>query len=396
MIPRSSVARCCPVVELRQYTLKPGRRDDLVEVFDRHLVEGQESLGMTVIGQFRDQQRPDRFVWLRGFPDMEARHDALTALYDGPIWAAHKDAANDTMLEWDDVLLLKPVRPDTAFELGADAAPSGPSNVVVGIHSLPRPVEADIVARFEREVAPVLKDHDVRIEGVLVTEPAPNTFTRLPVREGENVLAWFGTVKDSDHPPGWLDGTLPSLDDEPPSILYLEPTSRSKLGNGPRSARASKHDFDFLFGSWTIHNRYLVGRLRNSEEWIEFESTCDAQPLLHGLGNMDRYNYLRNGVAFEGITLRLFDPATGEWSIHWADSAHPGSLLPPMTGRFEDGVGVFFGDESVDGRRVLCRFLWTGGDSPRWEQAFSDDGGESWETNWIMTFTRTTRSEEEA
>ena len=103
---------------------------------------------------------------------------------------------------------------------------------------------------------------------------------------------------------------------------------------------------------------------------------------------MDRYNCMRDGVAFEGITLRLFDPATGEWSIHWADSAHPGSLLPPMTGRFEDGVGVFFGDESVDGRRVLCRFLWTAGDSPRWEQAFSDDGGKSWETNWIMTFTR--------
>ena len=80
----STGGRCCPVVELRQYTLKPGRRDDLIEVFDRHLVEPQEALGMTVIGQFRDRQRPDRFVWLRGFADMEGRHRALEALYGGP------------------------------------------------------------------------------------------------------------------------------------------------------------------------------------------------------------------------------------------------------------------------------------------------------------------------
>ncbi|MGH7566210.1 MAG: NIPSNAP family protein, partial [Gemmatimonadota bacterium] len=73
--------RCCPVVELRQYTLRPGQRETLIEVFDRHLVEPQEALGMTVIGQFRDGQRPDRFVWLRGFADMESRHRALEALY---------------------------------------------------------------------------------------------------------------------------------------------------------------------------------------------------------------------------------------------------------------------------------------------------------------------------
>jgi hypothetical protein len=372
-------------VELRQYTLKPGRREDLIEVFDRHMIEPQEALGMTVIGQFRDRQRPDRFVWLRGFQDMESRRRALETLYGGPVWEKHGPAANDTMLEWDDVLLLRPARAETAFAL--ERGGPDPREVVAGIHALPRRVAGEHVERFEGEVAPRLEERGVRIEGLFVTETARNTFPRLPVREGENVLVWFGTDEEA-RPPGWLEDVDLSLDDRPPSILYLEPTPRSTLGGGPCSARGTKHDFDFLFGSWTIRNRYLVGRLRGSTDWIEFESRCEAQPLLDGLANMDSYKFVRNGQAFEGITLRLFDPATGEWTIHWADSAHPGALLPPLVGRFEGGVGTFFGDETVDGRTVRCRFVWTGGDQPRWEQAFSDDGGATWETNWIMTFTR--------
>ena len=375
-------------MELRQYTLKPGRRDDLIEVFDRHLVEPQEALGMTVIGQFRDRRRPDRFVWLRGFADMESRQRALEALYGGPVWAKHGPAANDTMLEWDDVLLLRPARPETAFALERSGSAGGPREVVAGIHAMPLQVDAELVARFECEVLPKLEEQGVRIEGSFVTEAAPNTFTRLPVREGENVLAWFGTVEGSARPPGWLDDAAgaTSIDGQPASILYLEPTSRSILGNGARAARASKHDFDFLFGSWKVRNRYLRGRLRGSTEWVEFEASCEAMPLLHGLANLDRYTSERDGTPFEGMTLRLFDPATGEWTLHWADSAHPGALIPPMRGAFRGGVGEFFGDETVDGRTVLCRFLWTP-DPPRWEQAFSDDGGKTWETNWIMEFT---------
>ena len=109
--------RCCAVLELRQYTLKPGRRDALIDIFDRHFIESQEALGMSVVGQFRDRRRPDRFVWLRGFSDMESRRNALAAFYDGPIWGAHKAKANDTMLDSDNVLLLKPARPDLAFRM---------------------------------------------------------------------------------------------------------------------------------------------------------------------------------------------------------------------------------------------------------------------------------------
>src|SRR6187551_3647920 len=105
--------------ELRQYTLHPGRRDELVEVFDRWFIEGQEDLGTVVQGQFSDLDRPDRFVWLRSFPDLEARRVALEGFYSGPVWAAHRDAANATMAEWDDVLLLQSV---SALDAGFAAA----------------------------------------------------------------------------------------------------------------------------------------------------------------------------------------------------------------------------------------------------------------------------------
>jgi hypothetical protein len=147
-------------------------------------------------------------------------------------------------------------------------------------------------------------------------------------------------------------------------------------------------DFDFLIGSWRIHNHYLKGRLRGSAEWVDFDARSQVEPLLNGLGNLDRYSAIRDGKALEGITLRLFNPATGKWSIYWADNVRPGELSP-MVGSFEGDEGVFFGDEQVDGRKVLCRFRWLKNyqGSPRWEQAFSGDGGRSWETNWIMTFT---------
>jgi len=147
-------------------------------------------------------------------------------------------------------------------------------------------------------------------------------------------------------------------------------------------------EFDFFIGSWNVRNRFLVGRLRGSTEWIEFDATLDVWPLLGGLANVDSYKAVIDGRAIEGTTLRLFNPTTREWSLHWADTVRAGILLPPMIGKFDGDHGVFFGDEEVDGRKVRCRFDWTRGASPRWEQAFSGDGGATWETNWIMTFTR--------
>jgi len=156
------------------------------------------------------------------------------------------------------------------------------------------------------------------------------------------------------------------------------------------SDAAISHDFDFLFGSWKSHNHFLNGRLRGSHEWIDFSGTLEAEPLLDGLGNIDRYVAVRSGKTILGTTLRLFNPATQQWSLYWADNVRAGILLPPMVGKFDGDLGEFFGDEEVDGNKVLCRFRWTRTDPdlPKWEQAFSADGGETWETNWIVTFTR--------
>src|SRR5687767_11829972 len=101
---------CCAVIDLRQYTLRPGQRDRLIDVFDTYLVDGQEQTGMHIVGQFRDLDDPDRFVWIRGFRDLPARGRALKAFYGGPIWHEHAAAANATMIDSDNALLLRPVR----------------------------------------------------------------------------------------------------------------------------------------------------------------------------------------------------------------------------------------------------------------------------------------------
>src|SRR6478736_8621995 len=117
---------CCPVVELRQYTLHPGKRDVLIDLFDREFVETQEEVGIKIIGQFRDLDHQNRFVWLRGFPDMTSRAKALNDFYSGPIWKAHREAANATMIDSDNVLLLCPASPTSGFQLEhASRAPVG-------------------------------------------------------------------------------------------------------------------------------------------------------------------------------------------------------------------------------------------------------------------------------
>jgi hypothetical protein len=151
----------------------------------------------------------------------------------------------------------------------------------------------------------------------------------------------------------------------------------------------SASDFDFLFGRWTVHNRYRRKRLAGSDEWDEFESTSVARPLLDGLGNQDEFRTDYDG-GFIGMSFRFFDPARRQWAIYWADSRRPGELDPPVWGAFSGDTGVFEGTDVLDGRRIFVRFTWSGvtTPAPRWEQAFSADGGATWESNWVMEFTR--------
>lgn len=155
----------------------------------------------------------------------------------------------------------------------------------------------------------------------------------------------------------------------------------------PRDGRT---DFDFLFGEWTVHNRRLRGRLRGSTDWEEFPSTCRARPILGGLGNVDEFTIDAPSGRLEAVTLRLYSVASREWSIYWAAGTGVGRLDVPMVGSFEGPRGEFYSQEVFEGRHIFNRFIWTvgGRDACRWEQAFSDDGGRSWETNWTMDFIR--------
>ena len=239
---------CCPVVELRQYTLHPGMRDTLIELFDREFVESQEATGMVVIGQFRDVNRPDRFVWLRGFSDMDARAAQLQEFYGGPVWKAHRDAANATMIDSDNVLLLRPAHPKCAFELtnakrppiGANEIPKG--LVVATIYYLRETAEPEFINFFERKLKPLLIDANVKVLGYFVTETSANTFPALPVREDVNVFIWFACFADeaayaehksavgnSAHWQNQIAKELATSVKEGPEILRLSPTIRSRL-----------------------------------------------------------------------------------------------------------------------------------------------------------------------
>jgi hypothetical protein len=115
----------------------------------------------------------------------------------------------------------------------------------------------------------------------------------------------------------------------------------------------------------------------------------DNSPILGGLGNIDRFRANRSGTVYEACALRVYDPKTGRWSIYWADNVGC-ELGPPVIGGFAAGVGEFFGDDTHKGKEVLVRFRWSDitPESARWEQAFSEDRGGTWETNWTMAFAR--------
>jgi hypothetical protein len=154
-------------------------------------------------------------------------------------------------------------------------------------------------------------------------------------------------------------------------------------------ARGTEHDFDFVFGSWDVRNLRLRERLAGCDEWIEFTATAEARPILDGLGNEDVFRTDHAG-GFVGMSFRFFDPETRLWSIYWADSRRSGLLDPPVVGGFAGDTGVFEGVDTFAGEPILVRFVWSDitTPAPRWEQAFSADAGDTWETNWIMKLTR--------
>ena len=206
------------IVELRQYTLHPGRRDELIALFDREFIETQETLGMTVLGQFRDLDDADRFVWLRGFASMPARAHALASFYDGPVWRAHRTAANATMIDSDNVLLLRPVAEDA---MSIDAWPRGDSANRDG-------AVLAIVAAIGQDFMPSIRQAGGELVARYETEPGPNTFPRLPVREGESVAVWLARFA-ALHACTQLADALAREQQVPMQLLRLTPTPRSRF-----------------------------------------------------------------------------------------------------------------------------------------------------------------------
>ena len=177
------------VLELRQYTLHPGRRDELIDLFERHFLDGQEACGMRVLGQFRDADNPDRFVWLRAFRDLPSRAPALASFYGGPLWRAHRNAANATMIDSDNVLLLRPVEP------GAVATTARAGFFVATVYLLSRPATSGFARLFDERVRPLLVESGAPPIARLVTEYGANEFPQLPVR-AEHAFVWLAAFDD--------------------------------------------------------------------------------------------------------------------------------------------------------------------------------------------------------
>lgn len=151
---------------------------------------------------------------------------------------------------------------------------------------------------------------------------------------------------------------------------------------------SSVQDFDFMFGSWTVRHRRLKARLSNCTEWETFDGTSATSPILGGHGNLEDNEVDFPGGSYRAVALRSFDTDAGQWAIWWLDQRAPHNLDVPVVGQFVDNIGTFFADDSIEETPIKVRFLWKRGVTPKWEQAFSVDDGKSWETNWIMEFTR--------
>jgi hypothetical protein len=230
------------VVELRQYTLRKGGRETLIRMFEEHFAEPQNAVGAHVIGTFRDLDDPDRFVWLRGFQDMSIRQRSLEAFYGGPVWQAYKQAANATMIDSDNVLLLRPASTGSGFP--ATQGTAGGSSHIIGarIHYLDTVEPTQFAAYFASSILPRVVQLGARPIGQFITESAANNFPRLPIREHDHVYVWFArwnAVKDEEEfsrrwseASGWRDETpaamLPALMRKP-ERLRLSPTDRSEL-----------------------------------------------------------------------------------------------------------------------------------------------------------------------
>jgi hypothetical protein len=220
----------------------------LIRLFEREFIETQEAVGMQLIGQFYDLDDPNRFIWLRGFHDMPARAESLHAFYSGPVWKAHRDAANATMIDSDNVLLLRLPPGSCGFSFKDTKRPplssraEQPGFVTATICYFEEPVESGFLSFFENTVKPVLAESGASALAYFITEDSPNNYPTLPVREGEHAFVWFAGFPDQDaykrhlvwlrESKVWgeeIETVLKQHVQGRPEVLRLSPTPRSWL-----------------------------------------------------------------------------------------------------------------------------------------------------------------------
>jgi hypothetical protein len=235
------------LVELRQYKNVAGKRDDLIALFEREFIAEQERLGMEILDQFRDLDDQDRFVWLRGFLDLPTRQRTNEAFYGGEVWAKHREAANATLVDHTNVLMLHPVGVIGGYPVEGERSPVGATAVpdclvVANVWPLDPETEEEFPAYFDGKVAQVLREAGATILATYATEHSPNNYPRLEIREGEYVfvwLAWFrdakayeefcATLARSERWAGEIAGALAGLMAGEPEVRRLVPTARSRM-----------------------------------------------------------------------------------------------------------------------------------------------------------------------
>jgi hypothetical protein len=159
---------------------------------------------------------------------------------------------------------------------------------------------------------------------------------------------------------------------------------------GTSAERDGQHDFDFELGSWKIHLKRLLHPLTGSTTWVEFDGTSVTRKVWDGRAQLEQFETdSAAGGHIEGLTLRTYNPQTHQWRLYWANSKN-GIMDPPQIGEFKNGRGEFYAQDTQDGKTVFIRFIWsdTNTNSPHFEQSFSEDGGKTWEVNWITDQTR--------
>jgi len=167
------------------------------------------------------------------------------------------------------------------------------------------------------------------------------------------------------------------------------PATQTKQQAPKSTERDGQHDFDFELGSWEKHLKKRLHPLTGSNEWVQFDGTSVTRKVWDGRADLEEFE--TNGAAgkIEGLTLRTYNPQTHQWSLYWANSKN-GTMFTPQIGKFRNGRGEFYGTDTQDGKFILVRFVWTDvtTNKPHFEQSFSDDGGKTWEVNWITDQTR--------